>query len=198
MRAVIIPVGSEFGDWTVVRPQYRANGMTYVPCRCVCGTERDIHGNNLRQGKTTGCGCRAGSKISASKTRHGISDGPEHNTWMRIRQRCENPSNKSFRDYGARGIFVCERWRESFDNFLADMGARPGPDYSIERINNDGPYSPENCMWATRKEQNRNKRNTVRVLHDGQVKALKQVSEETGIPWHLVYRRYRKGLPLVQ
>lgn len=197
MRLTNTPIGTTFGDWTVIADSYRTNAMTYVPCRCVCGKEKHVHSANLNSGKSTGCGCNAGAKITRSKTRHGLSDGPEHITWMHMRKRCGDPADKSYKNYGGRGIFVCDRWKKSFEQFLADMGRRPGPEYSIERVNNNGPYSPENCRWATRKEQGINKRNNIHVVHNGTTKPLVAVAEETGICAATLYTRYYAGRPLI-
>lgn len=97
--------------------------------------------------------------------KHGLTDTIEHRAWTRIRRRCYSPSYHNYPRYGGRGIEVCERWND-FNNFLADMGLRPGPEYSIERIDNDGDYEPDNCKWATRLEQARNKTNTYTTEED--------------------------------
>jgi hypothetical protein len=198
MRRITVPAGTQFGQWTVIEECQKRGRERAFTCRCTCGTERAVLLSNLRAGKTSGCGCLAGPKISRSKTKHGASDSPEHLTWMRIRQRCENPNSGDFPNYGGRGIKVCDRWRESFETFLADMGPRPGPGYTIERINNDGPYSPENCRWATIQEQQQNKRNSIRVMHGGAIRSLSEISAETGIPVATLYTRYYAGRPLVQ
>lgn len=198
MKLANIPIGASFGDWTVVSDSYRINAMKYVPCQCVCGNERHVLAGNLNSGKSTGCGCKSGAKITKAKTRHGMSDSPEHITWIHMRKRCGDTADKSYKNYGGRGIFVCERWQESFENFLSDMGCRPGSEYSIERINNDGPYSPENCKWATRKEQSINKRNNIRVIYNGAVKTISDIANETGVSVATLYTRYYAGRPLVR
>jgi hypothetical protein len=101
-----------------------------------------------------------GGKASAGTTTHGLSGTPEYTSWKGMKERCLNTRHKKFKNYGARGITVCERWMNSFDNFLADMGPKPEPkrDYSIERKNNDGNYEPGNCKWATQDEQQKNRR----------------------------------------
>lgn len=136
--------------------------------RCVCGSVRTVAGGKLRSGEAGSCGCRKGPKLAAAHTRHGDAAGgrltAEYRVWSNMIDRCERPGNKSFRDYGERGIAVCPRWRESFAAFLEDMGRKPLPRLTIDRIDNEGSYEPGNCRWATRTVQNRNKRNA-RLVH---------------------------------
>lgn len=196
MERIEVFYGEEFGQWTALWEVAKTGKHRTFLCRCQCGTERKIILGNLRSKKTTGCGCQRGRKISTGKTRHGMSNKPEHVSWMALRSRCEKPANKSFKSYGERGIFVCDRWRDSFDAFFADMGPRPGPGYTVERINNDGPYSPENCRWATIQEQQQNKTNSIRVMHGGAIKSIKEIADETGIPVGTMYTRFYHGNPL--
>ena len=107
--------------------------------------------------------------------------GPEYAAWGNIKTRCYNPKMAYYHGYGGRGIKVCDRWLESFDNFLEDMGPRPGPEYSIDRIDSNGDYSPENCKWSTSAEQARNKKNNYLITYKGQEKTLSEWGQETGI-----------------
>lgn len=118
---------------------------------------------------------------------------PERHTRDCMIQRCHNPNNPGFVDYGARGIVVCDRWRESFEAFLADMGPRPTAGHTIERENNDGPYAPDNCRWATRAEQNRNTRQNVDLTIDGRTMCVAEWAREAGVEEGLIRDRLRLG-----
>ena len=128
----------------------------------------------------------------AAKTTHGMSKTRVYEIWASMRKRCHSPGGKTFQRYGTRGIVVCERWRASFEAFYADMG-EPPDGMSLERIDNNGPYAPENCRWATAKEQQRNRRNTIRLTLDGVTKPLAEWAEVIGISPITLSTRWKRG-----
>lgn len=162
-------------------------------CRCDCGVEKSIDGEPLRDGRTISCGCHRRQATSSARRTHGCSATLEYRRWRDMRNRCNREKTSAFKSYGARGIKVCQRWNDSFEAFLSDMGLCPSPDHQIERKDNDGPYSPENCTWATRIEQANNKRTTVWLEIDGQRKPLNDWSRQTGVPASVIHRRLKRG-----
>lgn len=139
-------------------------------CICDCGTERTVDALSLLSSNTKSCGCL--------KITHGLTRGckgkmpPEYNAWKGARRRCTDSEDVQFHNYGGRGIKMCQRWMESYANFLSDMGPKPDPSYTIERKNSNGDYEPSNCKWATTSEQARNRSTNVRISCGGMTKCI--------------------------
>ena len=208
--------GQRFGRWTVVRraelpPNTKTRKARWVVV-CDCGNESIATREALLSGDTQSCGCLAGyvrsyqseqaqrareqeRKANRKRQQHGMTETSEYNIWCLIKARCTNPRNHAYSRYGGRGITMCERWLHSFENFYADMGPRPSPRHSIDRIDNDLGYSPENCRWATSRDQGYNTRKTTFVTHNGKTLNLADWSKETGIPVRLLRSRCDQGMP---
>lgn len=162
--------------------KYPSGSKTLWKCLCDCGSEVLVYGSSLmkRNGGTKSCGCEARRAIGERSKTHGMTDTRAYNIWQAMRSRCRNQNTPAYSIYGARGITVCERWNNSFDNFIEDMG-EPPDGYSIDRIDNDGDYTPENCRWANRIEQARNKSNNRRLTLNGETRLLIEWAEQLGI-----------------
>lgn len=135
---------------------------------------------------------RWGDPLKTLVMRHGGEGTPEYRIWIDIRRRCNDPGRPGFRDYGGRGIRICNRWID-FANFLTDMGKRPSPEHSIDRINNDGDYEPSNCRWATPKEQSNNRRSNHYITIEGETMTIAQWCEKYDIPDTTFHNRLRRG-----
>ena len=187
-----------YGSWLVLKDVERSPaGKSRVLARCKCGSEQIIQLGNLRSGRSTRCRSCAKKGRPSNRRTHGeaLEKTVEWRTWRAIRNRCERSYNVSYDNYGGRGIRVCARWQgqNGYSNFLADMGRRPSPEYSIDRKNNDGPYSPENCRWATIVEQANNKRTNIWLTVDGRTQTLSEWAIETNVNYCTLWRRYRSG-----
>lgn len=182
-------IGERFGRLTVIGAPISNNGR-YWPCKCDCGNELRVSITALGKRRASDGGC---SKCPRERHGHGRSTDPTYSKYQAMRQRCENPKNKSYPNYGGRGIVVCERWRR-FDNFLADMNQCPSSKHSIDRKDSNGNYEPGNCRWATSDEQANNKRTNRKVEIDGMIfPSLKKASDHFGISANVVLARLLRG-----
>jgi len=191
MTKLIDLTGKTFGRLTVVERSFSPRrSRTIWICRCTCGQESDVISKHLVSGHTRSCGCLCKERTREANTIHGnagIRMTPEYRSWRGLKERCQQVGNPAYNAYGGRGVTVCERW-DNFESFLADMGPCPSG-MSIDRIDNNGNYSPSNCRWADRKTQCRNRRSN-RLLTIGDTTAsIAEWSEKIGIkPGTLSYR----------
>lgn len=163
---------------------------------CDCGGQKLVWASNVKRGHTHSCGClhkESCARNGRALRRHGFSGKSEHRTWAGMHQRCGNPKDKDYRKYGGRGIRVSEKWT-TFDAFISDMGAKPTRYHSLDRIDVNGNYSPENCRWATSKEQNRNKRPTIRVSAFGKTGCLADFISHHTQQYHSARKLIARGM----
>lgn len=164
---------------------------------CDCGKRVDVSAQKAKSGHTQSCGCYSRESARNRLFTHGFGNKAtkEYRAWSGLKQRCLNPRNTSFPDYGARGITVCDRWlgSEGFANFLADMGPAPSPDHSVDRLENSRGYSPDNCAWRTRVEQMNNRRGNVNLTHNGETLSITAWAKRVGLKRATLSARLRIG-----
>ncbi len=205
--------GRRFGRLVVLKkmPPRKGGGSNWL-CQCDCGNQHIAIGSNLRKGDTTSCGCAAhewasvmGSnpefiaKRSKIIEKHGhkkrIGPSVEYRTWLMMKRRCQDKKYKDYSNWGGRGISVCERWNGSFEAFLSDMGPRPPGQFSIDRIDPDGNYEPNNCRWATMQEQGaEHRRGLIKIEVFGlSFASAKSACAHFGVPYHRFFYRLNAG-----
>lgn len=198
-------IGMKFGRMTVIEfaGYYKCNcrgKKALWKCKCECGNEKIVRGSCLLYGDTKSCGCLSREMASARAVKHHGFGTRLYNIWDSMRQRCNNPNNKSYYNYGGRGIKICKEW-DDFNKFKEwslsngyDENAEKGR-CTLDRIDVDGMYSPDNCRWCDMKAQSNNKRNTKYLEYNGEIKSLSQWADEIGVKYCTVWKRYSRGLP---
>ena len=192
--------GQTFGDLTAIKPTAeRRHGNVVWICLCVCGNNAEVDSNKLRFGVTQSCGCRRGRVTTARNialTKHGqaktYNQSVTYKTWVHMIARCENPERQSYKYYGAKGIKVDPRWRDSFEAFFADMGERP-EGMTLDRKESTKDYSPGNCRWANTPDQNKNKTNNVHLTLSGETLIIADWARKLGCKVSALRMRLSKG-----
>jgi hypothetical protein len=189
--ATIDLTGKRFTRLQVVGRDFenRRIGRFWV-CKCDCGTTISVPTNSLMRGSSKSCGCFTRDRMRRIKTTHNMSFSTEYRIWAGMKYRCHSRKCPAYRDYGGRGIKVCERWETSFENFLADMGRRPKGS-TLDRINNDGPYSPENCRWVSWTTQHNNRRGNVCFVFHGSLQTIADIARSLGVKYAWLHNRLR-------
>lgn len=189
-------IGQTFNRLTVLAAAGKnKHRQPLVRCLCSCGVEKVFVAARVKSGETKSCGCYF-LEVAAERgrrlfTTHGLSNTRGYRAWADMLKRCRDTKRHDWLNYGGRGITVCERWND-FKLFFADMGPAPAG-ASIDRIDNDKGYAPENCRWATPKEQANNRRSNIRISYEGATRTLTEWAEKFGVPSHMVLKRYYRG-----
>jgi hypothetical protein len=174
-----LKVGEKFGRLVVTSAPYRKGNNLWVTVLCECGRSKDVQQPSLRSGNTSSCGCLKAEQMSRRFTTHGKTGTRVYHAFVDMVQRTTNPKVNKYSYYGGRGIKVCPAWK-TFEGFYRDMGEPPSLDHTLERLDTEGDYSKENCVWATKEEQADNRRSSVRYQFKGELKTLKELAEIAG------------------
>lgn len=185
--------GQIFGRLTVLEQTENKNGRVQWKCRCECGNIVPVQSGCLRDGHTKSCGCLCLELAIKRKTTHGMRNTPEYNVWTLMLRRCRNSNDDAFKNYGGRGITVCDEWQHDFMAFYKYVGKRPSSKHTIERIRNNGNYEPGNVRWATRSEQNNNSRGNHKITIHGWTMNLGQWARFVGKSRQTISSRLQKG-----
>jgi hypothetical protein len=186
--------GQRFSRLTVIARAPSVKGHTQWLCRCDCGAERSVGSNDLRSGHTRSCGCWSRDEVRVRLTTHGMTGHPAFSKWKGMLSRCSNQNTAGWKNYGGRGIAVCERWL-SFENFWADMGSTWAAGLTIERDDNDKGYSPDNCRWLPKSQQSRNRRSTTFIDSPWGRLTIAEVARKCGVSWFAMRARVQRDWP---
>ena len=192
-----VNVGDIFHYWKVVGDGVRQNNTLLFPCQCECGTLKDVPSQALREGRSKSCGCQKGKLSSAKQKIHGMSHTPAHNRWMSMIQRCTDKNHRSYPAYGGRGITICEKWMD-FRNFYEDMGDPPTEKHTIDRIDNDKGYFPDNCRWASKEDQANNRRSNKMITFQGITLTQRNWEKFLNVPEKRIYAWLKKGITMAE
>ncbi|HDR0611642.1 hypothetical protein [Pasteurella multocida] len=181
----------KYGRLTLLEPMRRTRDKH--KCICDCGNILFVRLNSLKSGNTKSCGCLKKELTSQCFSKHGKKFTPEYTSWQLMKDRCLNKNNKTYKYYGGRGIKVCSEWIDSFERFFLDMGEKPSKHHTLDRINTNGDYSRENCRWASKKEQVRNRHNTKMIKYKNETRPLAEWCEILGLDYANTNKRlFRK------
>ncbi|MGI9492123.1 MAG: hypothetical protein ACR2QF_06975 [Geminicoccaceae bacterium] len=194
MRTQIDITGQRFERWSALAKSEIKNRHGLWLCECDCGTRKTVSLYKLIHGRSKSCGCLRDEIAKSQQTIHGLSESGTWNSWVSMKKRCKNTKHKSWKDYGGRGISFCDRWN-SFELFLKDMGERP-EGHSIERIDVNGNYTPENCVWLINENQAQNKRNSKLIRYKTEVKCIGSWERQLGFKKGVLRQRLARGWPL--
>lgn len=187
--------GQKFGRLTVIERAQNKGKKTMWRCKCDCGNESIVAGGNLTNGHIVSCGCFNDKRRIEAHTKHGMSDDKMYSTWLSRRRRCYDTRCPAYENYGGRGIKMCDRWKEDYGAFYEDVSKLPHfgeVGYSLERIDNNGDYCPENCCWATAKQQSNNRRSNFMITYLGRTQTLGQWVDELGLNYKKTRKRIRE------
>jgi hypothetical protein len=192
MGAFINETGNIYGRLTVISKDVAASsGCIKWKCSCSCGNIVSVRGDSLRSGNTLSCKCLNNERALDLFTKHGMNKTPTYISFYNMLHRCYRSSHKNFNNYGGRGIKVCDRWKDSFDNFFSDMGEKP-TGMTLDRIDNDKNYDPNNCRWATQKVQNRNTSRNTNLVFNGETKCITDWAKLLGISEYTLRARINR------
>ncbi len=189
-RKAVDLTGKKFGKLTVISFNQKKGSRTLWNCKCECGGNRIVANDHLKRGEVTDCGCYR--RHIAYYKKHGMSNKPIYGVWSLMKERCYNPKRREYKNYGGRNITVCPEWLDStvFIEWAYENGYEEG--LTLDRIDNNGNYCPENCRWVDRKTQATNKRTNRFITYKGETKTITQWANENGLPYHVVKKRYDK------
>lgn len=186
-------IGQQYGRLKVMARVGTVNGCTVWMCKCNCGAVGFVRAQDIKSGKTQSCGCYHTERNSEAHRIHGGTGSKLYDAWRAMKERCGNPNHPDYGHYGGRGIRYCEEWKDfqNFESWALSHGYAEG--LTLDRKDNDGDYTPENCRWATMKQQNNNRRTNIRVILDGVTMTLKQAAERSGISYSTLKQRYHRN-----